>query len=635
MSALRIRPIVIAATLAALTLPSPAHANTYPVANAAELVAAVDASNLNPGPDTINVGPGPYVLSQTLQVRGELEINGPTNGFASVDGGGSLREVIYVTCCSGDLTVSDLEIQNGRTGVLADGIRLRMERTTVSGFSEIGVWDTNGDTVILNSTISFNAIGIYVETGGANPLILRNVTITGNDGFNGGLANFGTTIAYNTIIADNSGGDCGGGSDLDSAGSNNLDSDGSCGPTAITAPPLLGPLQDNGGSTETHAPLPGSPAIDAGTNVGCPATDQRGVLRPQNFVCDMGAVELTPFEFEGADGFVGPGGSLTTDTEGDGATPSDPVETTVTHPDGGNISIREGPGVAAEFGFIGQRVVLDVDPDATPANPLVSVFLIDASVIPPGQSAATIQITKNGIVVPPCTGPGAAPDPCVSSRQTVGDDAELTVLTSDASDWDFTPGSAPPPLTELSIGDVAVIEDDSGMTAAEFRVTLSTPSASTVTVDFATANGTATAPADYLSNAGTVTFVPGDTEELVAVQVNGDTLVEPDESFSVTLSDPVGASIADGHGEGTILDDDLPADFDARVQGNGSIGPGHNQRTFKAQARFTNGMPNGKATYVDKLVSPTLKFQSTSFTSLSCVGTLATIHPRPSPPTSP
>jgi hypothetical protein len=55
---------------------------------------------------------------------------------------------------------------------------------------------------------------------------------------------------------------------------------------------VLGPLQDNGGPTWTHALLPGSPAIDRGEAGQCPATDQRGVSRPQGAGCDLGAFEL-------------------------------------------------------------------------------------------------------------------------------------------------------------------------------------------------------------------------------------------------------------------------------------------------------------------------------------------------------
>jgi hypothetical protein len=60
---------------------------------------------------------------------------------------------------------------------------------------------------------------------------------------------------------------------------------------------MLGPLADNGGPTQTHALLPGSPAIDAGDNTACPATDQRGVTRPLGAACDIGA-----YEFGDADG---------------------------------------------------------------------------------------------------------------------------------------------------------------------------------------------------------------------------------------------------------------------------------------------------------------------------------------------
>jgi hypothetical protein len=54
---------------------------------------------------------------------------------------------------------------------------------------------------------------------------------------------------------------------------------------------MLGQLQDNGGPTLSMLPLKGSPAIDGGTNAGCPATDQRGYARPVGTTCDVGATE--------------------------------------------------------------------------------------------------------------------------------------------------------------------------------------------------------------------------------------------------------------------------------------------------------------------------------------------------------
>src|SRR5207247_2224543 len=107
----------------------------------------------------------------------------------------------------------------------------------------------------------------------------------------------------------------------------------------------------------------------------------------------------------------------------------------------------------------------------------------------------------------------------------------------------------------LSINDVSVSEGDSGTTNASFTISLSEASTETVAVNFATANGTATAPADYSTQSGTLTFAVGETNKQVVVLVNGDTTDEFDETFSVTLSNPSNASIATTAGTGTILSD--------------------------------------------------------------------------------
>jgi Calx-beta domain/Bacterial Ig-like domain (group 1) len=109
-----------------------------------------------------------------------------------------------------------------------------------------------------------------------------------------------------------------------------------------------------------------------------------------------------------------------------------------------------------------------------------------------------------------------------------------------------------------SIDDVSVLEGNSGTANAVFTVSLDSASATPVTVDFATADGTATTPSDYASASGTLTFAPGETTKTVSVSVNGDLLVEPDESFLVNLLNAVGATIADGQGDGTIVNDDQP-----------------------------------------------------------------------------
>ena len=114
------------------------------------------------------------------------------------------------------------------------------------------------------------------------------------------------------------------------------------------------------------------------------------------------------------------------------------------------------------------------------------------------------------------------------------------------------------PLPTLSVNNVTVTEGDSGTVNAVFTVTLAQASGLAVSVDYATANGTATTPADYTAASGTLTFAAGQTTKTVTVLVNGDTLDEANETFFVNLSNPSNATIADGQGVGTITDDDPP-----------------------------------------------------------------------------
>jgi Calx-beta domain-containing protein len=109
---------------------------------------------------------------------------------------------------------------------------------------------------------------------------------------------------------------------------------------------------------------------------------------------------------------------------------------------------------------------------------------------------------------------------------------------------------------ELSIGDVSVVEGTGGTTNAVFPVSSSVPTSALV--NFTTAPGTAVSPDDYATVAGTLTFTPDTTTVYVTVSVVPDAATEPNESFFVNLSFPVGATIVDGQGVGTILDDDQP-----------------------------------------------------------------------------
>jgi hypothetical protein len=106
----------------------------------------------------------------------------------------------------------------------------------------------------------------------------------------------------------------------------------------------------------------------------------------------------------------------------------------------------------------------------------------------------------------------------------------------------------------LSIDNVAVVESTTGQqTACVFTVSLSQPSKQTVSVKYATADGTASAAdGDYVPTAGTLTFAPGQTAKTITVMVNGDSVLDSPEWFDVNLSGASRASIADGIGSGSI-----------------------------------------------------------------------------------
>src|SRR5207247_4758548 len=109
----------------------------------------------------------------------------------------------------------------------------------------------------------------------------------------------------------------------------------------------------------------------------------------------------------------------------------------------------------------------------------------------------------------------------------------------------------------ISINNVSVNEGNGGSTVnTTFSVTLSAASPQSITVDYSTADGTATAPADYVAKSGTLTFPANSTTpQTITIVVNGDNIDEIDETFSVNISHPTPATFAIGTGTGPIIDD--------------------------------------------------------------------------------
>lgn len=136
-----------------------------------------------------------------------------------------------------------------------------------------------------------------------------------------------------------------------------------------------------------------------------------------------------------------PGATVTSDYENDGATVANPVEASVTTPTGGNVSIviinsENINDPTNGYTFFGRQVSI-VAPVETVEAPLTLAFRVDSSVVPAGQSASTMQITRNGVIVPACADQTTAtPNPCIFLRATLGDgDIQISVHTTAASAW--------------------------------------------------------------------------------------------------------------------------------------------------------------------------------------------------------
>ncbi len=140
-----------------------------------------------------------------------------------------------------------------------------------------------------------------------------------------------------------------------------------------------------------------------------------------------------------------------------------------------------------------------------------------------------------------------------------------------------------------TIADTALAEGDSGLKPAFFTVTLDRAAgAGGVSIDYATADGTATAGSDYVAKTGTLTIAEGATSATLSVDLIGDTTTEADETFVVNLSNPVGATIGDAQATGTITNDDVSVTPISAIQGSGRESP------VVGQTVFTRGIVTGR-----------------------------------------
>ena len=314
---------------------------------------------------TAGFAPGGYASSTVPWVDsgnggGMLVINGsPTlshlifsGNVSFVNGGGLFSGLDPSFPGASNPTLTDIAF-NGNYSVYGGGMFNLSSNPSMANFTFSnntanwggGLYNKLGDPVLVNFTFSTNQAsnlggGMFVESGSP---ILTNLTFSGNAASSGGgmYNDNGNPTLINTILANSTnGGDCNTSlySSLSASSSNNLieDSVNACGlangmnGNIIGSDPNLGPLANNGGFTRTLALLSGSPAIDAGTNTGCPATDQRGLTRPQGMACDIGAFEITnlPPVAEAGGPYLS---AVNADLQFDSSSSSDPEDDTLSY----------------------------------------------------------------------------------------------------------------------------------------------------------------------------------------------------------------------------------------------------------------------------------------------------------------
>jgi protocatechuate 3,4-dioxygenase beta subunit len=138
----------------------------------------------------------------------------------------------------------------------------------------------------------------------------------------------------------------------------------------------------------------------------------------------------------------------------------------------------------------------------------------------------------------------------------ISDPANATLGTPAGTATIGDDGPSTPTTPVIGVLGFTATEGDGSTTTANFTVSLNNASTTTITVAYATADGTATAGSDYVATSGTLTFAPGELSKDVTVTINGDTAIESNETLTLNLSNATNATIDTTTAVGTIVDDD-------------------------------------------------------------------------------
>jgi hypothetical protein len=502
------------------------------------------------GGNSVQEGGGIYVSSSTARVILEavsVQENQTTNSSSGSGGGGISSSGVVTLTNSAIISNTAGNLNSGGGGIALLGGTVVLRNTTLSGNT---AHNHGGGIFNPVGTVRLNNVTVHNNTAGGN-----------GSGNGGGLYNTGTFELKNSIIAENAdlsaGGyphgiaDCYGtftSQGYNLVGDKAIPLGGSAACTlsggsgdSVGGLWMLGrylrfaagllPLRLNGGATLSHAPFSqaagsavdaASPAAPGSGGHACELFDQRGQQRPVDggtdgiARCDRGAVELVPAYL-----YI------------------DNVLVTEGNPAVFTVSLSEPAPITFTVHYSTTNITAVAGQDYVHTEGVLTFTL--------GQSSKTIS-------VPTLT-------------DTYSEDTETFRLRLYWPQWviiadgegigGILDGSSQP---AVSINDRTVTEGDVGSNnQAVFTVSLNSPSGKTVTVDYATTNGTALAGEDYSAMQGQLIFAPGVTSRTLTVNIIGDDVKEGNETFTVQLTNPVNATLGDATGLCTIIDDDTPA----------------------------------------------------------------------------
>jgi predicted outer membrane repeat protein len=430
----------------------------------------------------------------------------------------------------GSVSISDSTISKNFAGTRGGGLlnedSISLSNVTISGNEagkEGGAIHNTGELTVNNTTVYNNSTegtggGIY-SVANTSSVNIKNTIVAGNNALVGASDVAGDFTSQGNNLIGTQGGSVG---FVDGFNSDIVGTD------AQRLDPALSALDDNGGPTLTHALKAGSLAIDAGDNTDGDATDQRGALRPTDTTSDIGAFEIV---------------KPTISIDGVSQVETNMGETTVFEfiVSLSNVNVDE---VSVDFETSN---LADIASDLIAIAGIDYEFTTGTITFSPGETTQIIEVIVNGDVeienhemfsvnLFNAVGADIGVDSAVG--EILNDDAEIYFES------DVTRDEGPQGTT----------------TEFNFTVRLRYPVADTVTVDYQIVDGTA----ELIDNdynavpAGTLTFIPGETEKTVTVVVNGDSAIEPDETFTMELSNQsANAVISDPMATGTIKNDDF------------------------------------------------------------------------------